>query len=46
MRGRQQVYPTFECAPNRAFWVREIRWDMPIFRGREWARWAYVHWLR
>lgn len=42
MRGRQQVYPTNECAPNRALWTREIGADMPIFRGREWAYREYA----
>lgn len=42
MRGRQQVYPTNECAPNRALWTREIGADMPIFRDREWAYREYA----
>ena len=42
MRGRQQVYPTFECAPNRALSTRKILRDMPIFRGSERACRAYV----
>ena len=46
MRGRQQVYPTFECAPNRARHARKIPRDMPIFGGSEWAYWAYVQWPR
>lgn len=43
MRGRQQVYPTIECAPNRALWARQIQWDMPILRGQECAEQDYVH---
>ena len=46
MRGRQQVYPTFECAPNRALRTLKIPRDMPIFRGSERAFRAYVQWRR
>lgn len=43
MRGRQQVYPTFECAPNPPNPAPDSTWDMPIFRAQAWARRDYVH---
>ncbi|BCW65656.1 hypothetical protein NicSoilB4_04190 [Arthrobacter sp. NicSoilB4] len=46
MRGRQQVYPTIECAPNRAPWARIFQWDMPLPGGWECAWLDYVHRLR
>ena len=46
MRGRQQVYPTFECAPNRLLGSPEIPWGMPLFRGQECAYRGYVQWRR
>ena len=46
MRGRQQVYPTIECAPNRVSRAGKIPRDMPIFRGSERACLTYAQWLR
>lgn len=37
MRGRQQVYPTFACAPNRLRPALTFLRSMPIFGGVEWA---------
>ena len=43
MRGRQQVYPTFEPASNRAALRLESRRNMPVFGAQEWAYGCHVH---
>ncbi len=42
MRGRQQYYLTIGCASNWPGLAPHPRWDMPNFRGQEWAGWGYV----
>jgi hypothetical protein len=46
MRGRQQLYPTFGCAPNRALAVRKFPWDMPIPGARQWTLRDHARWAR
>lgn len=43
MRGRQLVYPTIGRAPNRPARLPVSRWDMLIFKAREWAEWDHAH---